>query len=1098
MSNQNPTTQELRDRYLSRSLGPSGRIAQAFIHSKLTPLIILFALFLGWMAMKFTPREEEPQIIVPMVDVFVSYPGASSAEVERLVATPMEKLLWEMPGLDHIYTISRPGGAMAIVRFDVGEDEEASLVKVYNKMMGNMDRIPVGVSPPLIKLRGIDDVPIMAVTLHSTRYDSFMLRQVAGELATEMKKIPDISETTIIGGQRRQVRVEFDPARLVGHGLTPLQFYEALARDNSNLPAGSFDRNNQNVLVEVGDFFRNAREVERTVVAVNDGKPVYLADVADVIDGPEEVKDYVFFRPGAGSGTVTAASDTPMAEEAAVTIAVAKRRGANATWLTDKLKALLDRQEGRLLVSGVDYTITRDYGHTARDKSDGLMRNMLEATIAVILLMGIFLGVREAAVVAVAIPVTLGLTLFASYFFDYTLNRITLFALIFSIGILVDDAIVIVENINRHVHLGWGEPNVVAPYAVDEVGNPTILATFAVVFALLPMAFVSGMMGPYMSPIPVNASAAMLFSLGVAFVVTPWLTNQLLNLAAHFGWNFKSGHEDEARSGRIARFYRAIMLPLVEKPRMRRRFMAVVLVALFAAVSLFYFRVAKVKMLPHDNKAEFQVIIDMDEGTTLEGTAALTREIADRLADETVVKDMQLYVGTAAPINFNGLVRHYFLRSGPNQADIQVNLVGKNERSEQSHDIARRLRPVIQEISARHNATVAIAEVPPGPPVLSTMVAEVYGPDQDGQYAIAEKIRDIWQESAGVVDVDWYVEAPQPELRLIVEKDKAALRGVTTAQITNTATMALSGQAAGLVHTPREQEPVELLVRLPRAQRSSVNDLAGIRVRGMDGSLIPLDTLVRTEDTTQDKYIYHKDLRRVVYINAEVAGADESPVYGILDTQDAIAAIATPDGATPDMLYNAMPESETHYSVKMDGEWQITYEVFRDMGIAFGVVMILIYSLVVAWFRSFLTPLIIMAPIPLALIGIVPGHWLTGNFFTATSMIGFIALAGIVVRNSVLLVDFVEQERAAGSSLKDAVLLAGAIRFKAIVLTAVSTAIGGVVMLTDPIFGGLAVSLMFGVGVSTALTLVVIPLLYYVYQSELERRAAQKETVTVR
>ena len=1093
MSAPHPTTADLRRRYERKKLGFAGKVAAAFLESKLTPLIVVFTLFLGAMAIVVTPREEEPQIIVPMVDVFVQYPGASSAEVEKLVTTPMEKLLWEIPGVEYVYTTSRPGMSMAIVRFLVGEDEEDSLVKIYNKLHGNMDRIPIGVTQPLIQMRSIDDVPVMALTLHSTQYDHFMLRRVAEELATELKKIDQVSEINIIGGQTRQLRVELDPQRLIAHHVSPLQVAQALGRDNSNLPAGDFDKGNTNFLVEIGDFFRDADQVCNTVVAVYGERPVYLKDVAEIVDGPAEVENYVLFRPGADEHATEASDGYLFAEEAAVTLSVAKRRGANATWLTEKLWDRVQDLKGTILVSGIDVALTRDYGHTAKEKSDELIFHLWLATVAVVLLMGVFLGIREAVVVAVAVPVTIGLTLFASYFFGYTLNRVTLFALIFSIGILVDDAIVVVENIHRHYLMKWAPVTVQAPYAVDEVGNPTILATMTVIFALLPMAFVSGMMGPYMSPIPINASAAMFFSLLVAFIVTPWLTNLLLK---HFPPKGE-GHDHEAGGGLIDRLYRRVMLPLVERSKLRNAFFVGVVVLLIGSMALFYFRAVKVKMLPHDNKSEFQVIIDTPEGTTLESTALITREIADAIAAEPLVKDQQLYVGTAAPINFNGLVRHYFLRRGPNVADIQVNLVGKHHRDEKSHPIAKRLRPTIRAIAERHGAVAIVAEVPPGPPVLQTMVAEIYGPTLEGQRQLAEQVKTIFEQTAGVVDVDWYVETPQPEYRLIVDKAKAALAGVTTEQITHTLGLALYGKAVGLLHTEADRDPVEIMVRVPRAMRSSIDDLARIKVHGRDGKLVPIKELVSIERSTQDRNIYHKNLRRVVYVTAEMAGADEAPVYGILDMQAQIAALTAPDGKDVQILSSTLPTSEAHYSMKWDGEWQITYEVFRDMGIAFLVVMVLIYIAVVAWFKSFLTPAIIMVPIPLTLIGILPGHWLTGTFFTATSMIGFIALAGIIVRNSILLVDFIDQELSQGTPLKEAVLQAGAVRFRPIVLTAAALVIGGSVILLDPIFSGLAVSLIFGVVISTLLTLAVIPLLYYLFRRRVTVKSRHADTATV-
>lgn len=1093
---ENNISKAQRHRFERKKIGFSGSVAAAFQNSKLTPLLIAAALFLGVFSTMITPREEEPQIVVPMVDVMVQAPGLSAREIEQLVSTPMEKLLWEIPGLDDVYTISRPNMSMAILRFDVGENEEDSLVKVYNKLDGNMNRIPVGVSQPLIKLLGIDDVPVMAVTLHSTRYDHFMLRQAAMEVATELKKVDDVSEVSVIGGQKRQIKVELDPERLAGYMISPLQVYQALKRDNSNLSAGGFDKGDNNFLVEVGDFFRNAEEVGNTVVAVYGERPVYLSNVATITDGPEEIKSYVFYREGKAGEQPDSIknSEWPLDEEAAVTIAVAKRRGANATWLTQILQERLEGMKGNIIPSEMGYTITRDYGKTAEEKSNELIFHMFLATFSVIILMWIFLGFKEALVVAVAVPVTLALTLFASYFFGYTLNRVTLFALIFAIGILVDDAIVVVENIHRHFKMKWGELDTVTPFAVDEVGNPTILATFTVIFALMPMAFVTGMMGPYMSPIPINASAAMLFSLIVAFVVTPWMTKRLLALSEKRNKNKKEDtsdssdkHEKTEKQG----WYQKAMAPLVDHPKLRYTALISVVVILLISISLLYTRSVKVKMLPHDNKSEFQVIIDTDEGTTLERTAAITREIAAELAKDPVVRDLQLYIGTAAPINFNGLVRHYFIRQGSNVADIQVNLVDKHERSEKSHDIAKRMRPIITEIAKRFGAKTLVAEVPPGPPVLSTMQTEVYGPDLDGIYKLAEQVKEQFEKSEGIVDVDWYAETEQLEFKLDVDKAKAAMSGVTTEQITNTIGLALYGKPAGLLHTPRDREPVDIMVHVPKNMRSSIDSLADIKVHGKDGRMVAIKELVKQKLQTEDRFIYHKNLRRVVYVTGEVAGEEESPVYALLDNSPEIDKLVAPDGNKVHQLFSTMPENEKTYSVKWDGEWQITYEVFRDMGIAFAVVLLLMYILVVAWFKSFITPIIIMIPIPLTLVGILPGHWLTGTYFTATSMIGFIALAGIIVRNSILLVDFIEQELEAGTSLREAVLDAGAIRFRPIFLTAAALVVGGAVILLDPIFSGLAVSLIFGVVISTVLTLIVIPLLYFSFRQYMDNREAK-------
>ncbi len=1080
-----------RARYEKRPLGPSGRIAKAFQDSKLTPLLVIVALFIGIFATMITAREEEPQIVVPMVDIFVPASGLAPAEVEQLIATPLEKLLWEIPGLENVYTTSRANMAMAILRFKVGENAEASLVKVYNKINGNLDRLPPGVSPPLVRLKGVDDVPVFAITLHSKQYDAFNLRRVAGEAATELKKIDDVAETTILGGLKRQLRVELDPDRMRGYAISPLQVFGAIGRDNQNQSVGSFDRGDTNFLVRAGDFFRSKEDVAATVVAVYNGQPVYLSDVAKVTDGPEEATSYVFHRDGAGARRTVPASAIAtnvgtLPEEEAVTIAVAKRRGANATSLTKRLEERVEALKGHVFVSGIDVTTTRDYGISAEEKSDELIFHMLLATLSVVVLIWIFLGVKEAAVVLVAVPVTVALTLFSSYFFGYTLNRVTLFALIFAIGILVDDAIVVVENIHRHFKQRWGSLDVLTPVAVDEVGNPTILATLTVIFALMPLAFVSGMMGPYMSPIPINASAAMVFSLIVAFVVTPWMTKRLLGLSEK--WKQRRGQssegsddEDEAHdeAGVLGRAYRRLVEPMVDSPKVGGIVLASTVALLLGSMSLVYVRAVKVKMLPHDNKSEFQVIVDTPEGTTLESTAAVTREVAAALVRDSSVRDVQMYIGTSGPINFNGLVRHYFLRQGPNVADIQVNLLEKHERAEKSHDIAKRLRGAIGAIADRHHAVVTIAEVPPGPPVLATMVAEVYGPDAAGQTKLAGEIRDLFKHSDAIVDVDWYTEEKQPEFMLTVDKAKAALAGVSTETVTQTLGLSLNGRSAGLLHSDRDREPVDILLRNGRSDRSSMTRIADIGVNGASGQIVPIRALVRQVAQASQPAIYHKNLQRVVYVTGEVGGVGESPVYAILDVKPKIAALLAPDGQSITQLFTGMPKSSDRYTVKWDGEWQITYDVFRDMGIAFGIVLILMYILVVAWFRSFTTPVIIMLPIPLTLVGILPGHWLMGTYFTATSMIGFIALAGIIVRNSILLVDFIEEELEAGTPLREAVLQAGAVRLRPIFLTGAALVVGGGVILLDPIFSGLAVSLIFGVVVSTMLTLVVIPLIYY-------------------
>jgi multidrug efflux pump subunit AcrB len=763
---------------------------------------------------------------------------------------------------------------------------------------------------------------------------------------------------------------------------------------------------------------------------------------------------------------------------------VAKKPGTNAVELVRDLDRRLERLRGPLVPSDVQVTKTRDYGFTADEKSSELIFHMGLATLSVVVLMAFALGRREAIVVAVAVPMTLALTLASSYLFGYTLNRVTLFALIFAIGILVDDAIVVVENIHRHYELGWGEPRAATFFAVDEVGNPTILATFTVVGALLPLAFVSGLMGPYMRPIPINASAAMLFSLLVAFVVSPWLTFRLFRRYAEEHLRHSGGRTPEAETpdeGRLHRFYARVFAPLLERAWRRWALLGGVVVLLLASMVLVAMRVVTVKMLPYDNKSEIQVIVDMPEGTTLEGTAAAARELAAAVRQLPEVSDVQVYVGTSAPFNFNGLVRHYFLRSGPLVADLQVNLLPKHERKRASHPFALAVRELLQPIGGRVGANVKVTEVPPGPPVLSTMVAEVYGPDLEGRVAVARDVRAIFERTVGVVDVDWYVEDPAPRLEVEIDREKAMRAGVTPEAIVRTLRVALDGAEAGLLRDERSREPVPLVLRLDRAQRSSLDGLMSIAVHGGAGSMVPLGELVRARRLEREKFIYHKNLQPVTYVVAEMAGAAEAPVYGILAMAREVAALVGPDGRPLEILSTHLPVDSGRWAMKWDGEWHITYEVFRDMGIAFAAVLVLIYLLVVGWFRSFVTPLIIMAPIPLTLIGILPAHGLSGVFFTATSMIGFIALAGIIVRNSILLVDFINLELAAGERLEDAVIKAGAVRFRPIALTAAALVVGGGVILLDPIFQGLAVALISGVIVATALTLVVIPLLYYMY-----------------
>jgi multidrug efflux pump subunit AcrB len=1068
-----PSAREILHRKMTRRpLGASGRIAKAFLESKLTPLLVVASLLLGAFALLITPREEEPQIKVPMIDVFVALPGTTAEEVERRVVSPVEKALYQIPNVDYIYSTSQPSGGIVIVRFLVGTDPDQAVVRVHAKLAELQPNLPPGALPPVVAPRGIDDVPVAAYTLWSKDATPMQLRQIADEVKADFTRHPRVAQVTVLGGARRAVNVTFDRDRLASYGVSLVQAYGALSGLNWRLPAGSFASGNAEVPVEVGSLFRRAEDVGSAVIGVVNGKPVWLKDVATVSDGPEEPSQYAWMLTKAGD-------DAP-----AVTLAVAKKPGTNAVELVKDLDARLEGLKGPVVPSNVTVTKTRDYGKTADEKSSELIFHVGLATFSVVVLMALFLGRREAVVVLVAVPATLALTLFASYLFGYTLNRVTLFALIFAIGILVDDAIVVVENVHRHYELGWGDPRLATVYAVDEVGNPTILATFAVVAALLPLAFVSGLMGPYMRPIPVNASAAMVFSLLVAFVVSPWLTFRLFRkfAEAHLKGesHFQAGAEAPAED-RLLRFYRKLFTPLLTHASRRWALLGGVVVLLLLSCGLFVVRGVKVKMLPYDNKSELQVIVDMPEGTTLEATAAAARELAVLVKTRPEVADVQVYAGTSAPFNFNGLVRHYFLRSGPLVADLQVNLASKHERSKDSHTTAKEIRNLITPAARRLGANVKVTEVPPGPPVLSTMVAEVYGPDAGRRIALAKEVRGIFESTPGVVDTDWLVEAASPKIEVSIDREKAMRSGVTPEVVVKTLRIALDGMDAGLLHVDTAREAVPIVLRLDRAQRSGLEGLLATTVPSMTGKLIPIRELVTVTDGTRAPFIYHKNLQPVTYVLAEMAGVAEAPIYGILDMKSRIAALRGPDGRPLEIFNTSLPTDSNRYALKWDGEWHVTVEVFRDMGIAFGAVLVLIYVLVVGWFRSFVTPLIIMAPIPLTLIGILPAHAAFGVFFTATSMIGFIALAGIIVRNSILLVDFINLELAAGEPLEEAVVKAGAVRFRPIVLTALALVAGGAVILLDPIFQGLAVALISGVVVATALTLVVIPLLYFMY-----------------
>jgi len=1075
MDNPGSTEQKMK------GLGLAGRLAHAFLNSKLTPLFILTSLALGVFAIAVIPREEDPQILVPMLDITTAMPGASPAEVEKRVTAPIEQLVHQISGVEYVYSTSSPGQSLVIVRFLVGTPQEDALIKVYSKLYSNFDRMPPGVSQPLIKARSIDDVPILALTLWGPHYDGYQLRAIADEVQHNIDQIPDVSETSVIGGLPRTMRVVLSTTKLNAYGLSPMAIVGHLQAANASVQAGSFAENNQEVRVDAGNLFTSKQDLESVVVAVDHGRPVFLRDVADkIIDGPAEPSNYVRFGTTAASAQARQAPN----QYPAVTITVAKRKGTNATNIANAVLAHVQEMRGVQIPNDVTVTTTRNYGDTAKAKSDELLAHLLLATLSVTFLIALFLGWRESGVVLLAIPVTLALTMAVFYFLGYTINRVTLFALIFSIGILVDDAIVVVENIVRHFRLPENQNRScsdVAVEAVAEVGNPTILATFAVLAAVLPMAFVRGLMGPYMRPIPVGASAAMLFSLMVAFVVSPWAALRLLGKHLGGARVLEPEHENWR-----TRLYRKVMTPLIASGRNRMLFFAGVLILLLVSVALVPLGLVRVKMLPFDNKSELQVVINMPDGTPLEQTERVTQALGNALAQQPDVLNYQTYAGTSGPYNFNGLVRHYYMRRQSNQADIQVNLLPVKERHDQSHTIAKRLRPVLDAIGNQYGARIQVSEVPPGPPVLQTLVAEVYGPDLDGQVKVAQQIKSIFQHTPGVVDTDWYMEDPQPKLTIRVDQVKAAQHGIAVADVAHALQLATSGMQVGLLHDGEAREPVPTFVELDRPDRSSEQALENIHLQGADGSTVSLRELVTIDHGTIQQSIYHKNLKRVVYVTGDVAGAEESPVYAILKMNKQLDKLKLPAGYTLARYNSVQPESTAHYSMKWDGEWQITIEVFRDLGLAFAAVLVLIYVLVVGWFRSFIVPLIIMAPIPLTLVGILPAHALMGAFFTATSMIGFIAGAGIIVRNSIILVDFIELRRRQGVPLGDAVIDAGAIRFRPMLLTAAAVVVGASVILTDPIFQGLAVSLIAGAVASTFLSWPTIPILYYMVHSRMK------------
>jgi multidrug efflux pump subunit AcrB len=1065
--------------------GFAGKLASAFVNSKLTPLLILASLVMGIFAVIRTPREEEPQIIVPMADVLVQFPGATVKEVEQRITFPLEKLIWEVPGVEYVYSTSASGRAMVVVRFLVGQDQEKAFVRLREKIAGHADLIPQGATSPIIKTHSIDDVAVLALTLHSETASPVILRQVASRVEQELKSVPDVAETLITGGQKRELKITVDKAVLAGYGLDITAVTAALQRTNQELELGSYSEQSKSVTVRANGFFRSVDDILDVKLTSANGQVVAVRDIATVTDSPAEAVSYVLFGNGSASSTSGATNKV----ENAVTISVAKRQGVNAIDVVHGVMAKVERLKGRVIPGDIKVTETRNYGETSAEKSNELLFHMGIAVVSVTILIAIALGKKESLVVLTAIPVTLALTLLVFYLYGYTLNRITLFALIFSIGILVDDAIVVVENIVRHLRMPDAQNRGLiqtAIDAVDEVGNPTILATFAVIAAILPLAFVGGLMGPYMRPIPVGASAAMVFSLLIAFIVTPWAAVRILRKEGN-GKESPGGHHGEGPEDKLTVLYRRIMVPLLRSWKVRSVFFLIIGILMSGALYLLVNKSVTVKMLPFDNKNEFQVIVDMPKGTSLEATLAVTRELAASVAKTQEVIDYQVYAGTSSPYNFNGLVRHYFMRNEPYQADIQVNLLPKGKRQRQSHAIAKVLRSDLAPIAARLGARIKIAEVPPGPPVLQTLVAEVYGPDDATRLAVANRVKGVFETTEGVADIDWYVDADHKTRNIKIDAVKAAVSGVSLADAQAALRIALSGGNVGLLHEDESREDISAVVRLERSERTGSDVLEQLQVRTTNGQMVSLSELVKTDVTSGDKAIYHKNLQPVVYVTGDVVGRQESPVYAILKMNVALDKLQLPGGVKLNVMTTRLPDDTRTPAMKWDGEWHITYEVFRDLGIAFAAVLILIYILVVAWFQDFKIPIVIMAPIPLTLIGILPAHAMLGAFFTATSMIGFIAGAGIIVRNSIILVDFIELQRKQGASLEQAVVDAGAIRFRPMLLTAAAVIVGSFMILFDPIFQGLAVALMAGEVASTLLSRIAVPVLYFMVEAGKER-----------
>jgi multidrug efflux pump subunit AcrB len=1067
----------------AKTLNISGRIAALFQGAQITPLLALVALLLGIFAVLVTPREEEPQINVTMANVIVPFPGASVRDVEQMVATPAEQVLSRIVGIEHVMSVSRPGVAVLTVQFKVGVPRSEALVRLHDTIRDNADWLPkgLGVMEPLIKPKGIDDVPIVTLTLHDRNPEAsaYDLERVAHSIEADLKRVPGTQDVQTLGGPGRALLVQIDPERMAGSGVAVADLRQALQSANLGLPVGELLGGNRSVSLEAGPYLSSASEVAELVVGARAGKPVFLQDVATVEEGAPPASRHVWHGLGQAQGG---------GEYPAVTLAITKKAGENAIDVANAVMARVDELRGTIIPDAVEVAETRNYGATANDKATKLIQKLLFATASVVALVFIALGRREAAIVGAAVILTLTVTLFASWAWGFTLNRVSLFALIFSIGILVDDAIVVVENIHRHQALHPGKSLAeIIPGAVDEVGGPTILATLTVIAALLPMAFVSGLMGPYMSPIPINASMGMLLSLAIAFVVTPWLARLWMKASHGAG-----GHAaPTGLAAKLAPLFERVFGPLLHPKAggRNRKLLGLGIAGLIAlSVLLPVVGLVQLKMLPFDNKSEFQVVVDMPAGTPVEDTAAVLRELGAYLATVPEVTDYQAYAGTAAPINFNGLVRQYYLRAGGEVGDLQVNLVEKHERHDKSHAIATRVRPELQAIGKRFGANVKVVEVPPGPPVLSPIVAEIYGPDAEGRRSVAKAVRAVFEQTDNVVDVDDSSIADAPRKVLLVDRRKAAMLGIPQAAIVSTLRAGLAGEEATFLHDGGKY-PAPALIQLPAERHGDLDALLQLTVRGASGKLVPIRELVTVSDTLREQPVIHKDLLPVNFVTADMAGKLDSPLYGMFQMRSQIQALTTPGGGQLAEYFISQPTDALRgYAIKWDGEWQITYETFRDMGAAYAVGLILIYLLVVAQFGSYLTPLIIMAPIPLTIIGVMPGHALLGAQYTATSMIGMIALAGIIVRNSILLVDFIKLQLADGVPFARAIVQSAITRAQPIMLTGLAAMLGAFFILDDPIFNGLAISLIFGIFVSTILTLVVIPTLYYVaYRRQYER-----------